>query len=461
MGTRRKLFRNQKNFINQNKNIMVQTPAKPNTKIPPSKHEFAEIIHRLEAGGSMLPDTPENLMQIIGIYKAYAVPMDFYWRDLLYIAERVFLDPLPAFKYFLPQEYLDLHNHYAGDDADLRIWRGIATAHPELLAFMEKGETTKMPKIFHHLFHDRINMEFAEACMQAMFWHRKMYAPVNQFDAYLDSEEYKNNADKAIKAYFRKNPLMSGLYKLFPDMFLEQCRMMSYYSNLGLFWEVMAPVFFEMSDIYDEGGFKGVPDAMNFLINGIFAIAGRPIYHHVYIDGECYEIIPKSKGFTWLYEAALPYVEAVFYRTAPFRGTKSYNAQAGQVPEDQKDFHYGILYADVFPVGTAGIPPTLLMQDMLHFLPQYLVDYYQEYCRGEEDILIQLGITFQRSMYNVTSAVIQALRTALLYPLDDENPQHLQANREFFEMQLNRFTRTDYGMRDAARLRNIQTQDYR
>ena len=72
---------------------MVQTTAKPNTKIPPSKHEFAEIIHRLEAGGSMLPDTPENLMQIIGIYKAYAVPMDFYWRDLLYIAERVFLDP--------------------------------------------------------------------------------------------------------------------------------------------------------------------------------------------------------------------------------------------------------------------------------------------------------------------------------------------------------------------------------
>jgi CO2 hydration protein len=440
---------------------MVQTPAKPNTKIPPSKHEFAEIIHRLEAGGSMLPDTPENLMQIIGIYKAYAVPMDFYWRDLLYIAERVFLDPLPAFKYFLPPEYLDLHNHYAGDDADLRIWRGIASAHPELLAFMEKGETMKMPKILHHLFHDRINMEFAEACMQAMLWHRKMYAPVNQFDAYLDSEEYKTNADQAIKAYFRKNPLMLGLYKLFPDMFLEQCRMMSYYSNLGLFWEVMAPVFFEMSDIYDEGGFQGVPDAMNFLVNGIFAIAGRPIYHHVYIDGECYEIIPKSKGFTWLYEAALPYVEAVFYRTAPFRGTKSYNAQAGQVPEDQKDFHYGILYADVFPVGTAGIPPTLLMQDMLHFLPQYLVDYYQEYCRGEEDILIQLGITFQRSMYNVTSAVIQALRTALLYPLDDENPKHLQANREFFEMQLNRFTRTDYGMRDAARLRNIQTQDYR
>ncbi|KOP25605.1 carbon dioxide transporter [Hapalosiphon sp. MRB220] len=440
---------------------MVQTPDRPVTKLPPSSHEFAEVIHRLESGGSMLPDTPENLMQIIGIYKAYAVPMDFYWRDLLYIAEQVFLDPLPFFKYFISQEYLDLHNHYAGDDADLRIWRGEATAHPELLAFMEKGETFKMPKLLHHLFHDRVNMEFAEACMRAMLWHRKMYAPVNQFDAYLDSEEYKVNADRAIKAYFQGNPLMLGLYKLFPDMFLEQCRQMSYYANLGLFWEVMAPVFFEMSDIYDEGGFKGVPDAMNFLVNGIFAIAGRPIYHHVYIRGECYEIIPKSKGFTWLYEAALPYVEAVFYRTAPFRGTKSYNAQARQVPEKQEDFHYGILYADVFPVGTAGIPPTLLMQDMLHFLPQYLLDYYKNYCRGEDDMLIQLGITFQRSMYNVTSAVIQALRTALLYPLDDPNPRHLQANREFFEAQLNRFCRPEYNMRDAARLRQIQRQDYR
>ena len=423
-------------------------------KIPPSNHEFADIIYRLEAGGSMLPDTPENLMQIIGIYKAYAVPMDFYWRDLLYIAERVFLDPLPFFKYFLPQEYLDLQNHYAGDNADLRIWRGTGSAHPELLEFMDKGKTRKMPRLIHHLWHDRINMEFAEACMQAMLWHGRDMG-WGLFDAYLDSEEYRQNADRAIKAYFKKNPVMMKLYDLFPDMFLEQVRMMSYYSNLGLFWEVMAPVFFEMSDIYDEGGFKGVPDAMNFLVNGIFAIAGRPIYHHVYIDGQCYEIIPKSKAFTWLYEAALPYVEAVFYRTAPFRGTKSYNAQAKQVPYQQKDFHYGILYADVFPVGTAGIPPTLLMDDMYHFLPQYLIDYYQQQCRGEDDILIQLGISFQRSMYNVTSAVIQALRTALLYPLDDPNPKHLLKNRQFFEAQMDRFKRPE------ARLRDIQSPNYR
>jgi CO2 hydration protein len=430
----------------------MATTTLPET-LPASSHEFADIIHRLEAGGSMLPDTPENLQQIIGIYKAYAVPMDFYWRDLLYIAERVFLNPLPAFKYFISDHYLDRPNAYAGDNADLRIWRGPADAHPELRAFMEKGEIKrKMPKLLRHLCHDRVNMEFAEACMQAMFWHEDINP---KFNAYLDSDEYKANSDRAIRAYFKGNPVMLGLYKLFPDMFLEQVRRLSYYSNLGLFWEVMAPVFFEMSDLYDEGKLTSVPAAMDFLVNGIFAVAGRPIYHHVYIKGECFEIIPKSQGFTWLYEAALPYVEAVFYRTAPFRGTKSYNAQAGQIPTEQKDFHYGILYADVFPVGSAGIPPTLLMQDMLHFLPDYLIKTYEQHSRGEDDSLVQLGITFQRSMYNVTSAVIQALRAALLYPLDDPNPDHLRANREFFEQQLDRFKRPE------ARLRDVQNQDYR
>jgi len=425
------------------------------TKLPASTHEFAEIIHRLEAGGAMLPDTPENLMQIIGLYKAYAVPMDFYWRDLLYIAEQVFLNPLPFFKYFISDEYLQRQNHYAGDQADLRIWRGTGSAHPELLEFMQKGELkSKLPRLLHHLYHDRVNMEFAEECMRAMLWHGRDMG-MGKFDAYLDSEEYRQNADQAINAYFKNNPLMQGLYKAFPERFLEQVRQMSYYSNLGLFWEVMAPVFFEMSDLYDEGKIASVPDAMNFLVNGIFAIAGRPIYHHVYINGEWIEIIPKSKGFMWLYEAALPYVEAVFYRTSPFRGTKSYNAQAKQVPDEQKDFHYGVLYADKFPVGTAGIPPTLLAQDMLHFLPPYLVEYYKQHCRGEDDMLVQLAVSFQRSMYCVTSAVIQALREALLYKLDDPNPEHLNANRQFFEAQLDRFKRPE------ARLRDIQTADYR
>lgn len=420
--------------------------------IPPSSHRYAEVIHRLEAGGSMLPDTPENLQQIIGIYKAYAVPMDFYWRDLLYIAEQVFLEPLPAFKYFISKAYLDRPNSYAGDQSQLRIWRGGEKAHPELLAFLERGETTRLPKLLHHLWHDRINMEFAEACMQAMFWHQGMGG---RFNDYLDGDAYRANADRAIRAYFRGNPLMLGLYKLFPEMFLEKVKQLSFYSNLGLFWEVMAPVFFEMSDRYDEGKLSSVPEAMDFLVNGIFAVAGRPIYHHVFIAGECFEIVPKGEGFTWLYEAALPYVEAVFYRTSPFRGTKSYNAQAGQVPADQADFHYGILYADVFPVGSAGIPPTLLMQDMLHFLPPYLQELYRQHRRGEADQLVQLGISFQRSMVNVTSAVIQALRGALFYPLDDPDPEHRLANRRFFEAQMDRF------LRPEACIAAVQSQDYR
>ena len=74
---------------------------------------------------------------------------------------------------------------------------------------------------------------------------------------------------------------MLGLYKLFPDMFMEQVKQLFFYANLGLSWEVMAPVFSEMSDLYDEGKLTSVPQAMDFLVNGVFAVAGRPIYHHV------------------------------------------------------------------------------------------------------------------------------------------------------------------------------------
>jgi len=109
---------------------------------------------------------------------------------------------------------------------------------------------------------------------------------------------------------------------------------MSYYSNLGLFWEVMAPVFFEMSDIYDEGGFKGVPDAMNFLVNGIFAIRSSHLPPSIFGANAT----KSSRNQRLHVAAAAALCEAVFYRTSPFRGTKSYNAQAKQVPDDQKTF---------------------------------------------------------------------------------------------------------------------------
>jgi hypothetical protein len=43
----------------------------------------------------------------------------------------------------------------------------------------------------------------------------------------------------------------------------------------------------------------------------------------------------------------------------------------------------------------------------------------------------------------------------VLYPLDDQNPKHLQANRDFFEAQIDRFKRPE------ARLRDVQYQAYR
>jgi hypothetical protein len=46
------------------------------------------------------------------------------------------------------------------------------------------------------------------------------------------------------------------------------------------------------------------------------------------------------------------------------------------------------------------------------------------------------------------------MRTALLHPLDDPNPQPLQANRAFFE-------ELDCFKRPKARLRDIQCQEYR
>ncbi len=100
--------------------------------------------------------------------------MDFYWRDLLYIAEQVFLDPLPAFKYFISQEYLDRPNSYAGDQSQLRIWRGGEKAHPELLEFMERARGWQDAEAAPSPLARPVNMEFAEACMEAMLWHQGM-----------------------------------------------------------------------------------------------------------------------------------------------------------------------------------------------------------------------------------------------------------------------------------------------
>ena len=129
-------------------------------------------------------------------------------------------------------------------------------------------------------------------------------------------------------------------------------------------------------------------------------------------------------------------MEAIFFRGTPFAGTVSLNAKAHQVSPDQSRFAYGALYADPLPIGGAGIPPTLLMQDMRHFLPKYLREFYRRTsCRGEDDLRVQICVSFQKSMFCVTTATILGL---MPYPLDTRNPDEQKANQVYLEQWMDR-----------------------
>ncbi|MCA1992317.1 MAG: CO2 hydration protein, partial [Coleofasciculus sp. S288] len=276
-------------------------------------HPLEAYIQRLIAGEALLPDSPENVMEVVGILKSYGVVLDAYSRNLNYIAEHQFLVFFPFFKYF-------------------------------------NGEIS-LRKLLRHWWHDRINFEYAEYCMKAMFWHGG-----GGLDAYLDSPEFEKRAQQAIQAKFRTHPFMQGLNWLFPDFLPEQVRQMAYYSGLGQFWRVMSDIFLDLSDRYDQGKITSIPQVVQHILAGLVANANLPITYSAHIRGQAYEIIPKSVGLTFLPDTAVPYVEAVFFRGTPFLGTVSFNAQANQISPDQSRFAYGALYADPLPVGGAGIP---------------------------------------------------------------------------------------------------------
>ncbi|WP_017662618.1 CO2 hydration protein [Baaleninema simplex] len=366
---------------------MVSTP------LAPSSHPLAEYVHRLESGQALLKDTPKNVVEVVGILKSYGVVLDAYSRNLIYIAEHQFLRLFPFFKYF-------------------------------------NGEVT-LSKLLKFWWHDRINYEYAEYCMRSMLWHGG-----NGLDEYLDTDEFKNLAVRAIRAKLRGNPFMQGLNGLFPDFLPEQVRQSCYYSGLGQFWRVMSDMFLSLSDRYDRGEIQSIPQVVQHILNGLVADANRPITFSVEIDGETYDIIPKSVGLTFLVDTAVPYVESIFFRGAPFPGTVSYNAQAFQIPAEQGDFTYGALYADPLPIGGAGIPPTQLMQDMRHFLPDYLHEIYRKGKRQEDDLRVQICQSFQKSMFCVTTAALQGLAP---HPLDTTDIEQRKANRAFLEQWMNRF----------------------
>lgn len=363
------------------------------TVLKPSVHPLAAYIDLLESGKALLPESAENVIEVVGVLKSYGIVLDAYSRNLNYIAEEQFLVLFPFFKYF-------------------------------------NGEVT-LPKLIRYLWHDRINFEYAEYCMRTMLWHGG-----GGLDSYVDSPEFSSLVEKAIAAKLKGNFFMQGLHKAFPDFLPEQVRMLAYYTGLGQFWRVMSDLFMDLSDSYDAGKIKSIADVVDFVLAGLVSAASLPITYSVKIHGQVYDIIPAAAKLTFLPDVAVPYVESVFFRGTAFFGTVSYNAQAHHIPEKQKDFAYGALFADPLPIGGAGIPPTQLMQDMRHFLPDYLHEVYRTSCRGEDDVRVQICQSFQKSMFCVTTATILGLAP---HPMNTSDPDEKKANRAYLEGWMDRF----------------------
>lgn len=363
---------------------MTKTLDKTQLK-PAPVYSLSEYVDRLLNGIPMLPETPENLKEVVGVLDSYGIVLDAYSINLQHIANNQFLVLVPVFKYF-------------------------------------NGEVTP-DKLVKHLWHDRINYEYAEYVMRTMMWHGG-----GGLDSFLDSDDFWACCSPAIQAKIRLNPLLLTLNRLFPDYLSEQVRQLAYYSGLGQFWRVMSDIFAHLAEEYRQGRINSIPEVIDLIKAGLVENAANPISYTVDIGGADYDIIPKSVGLTFLPDTAVPYVESIFFRGTPFFGTVSYNAQAQQIPIDQAQFGYGALFADPLPIGGAGIPPTLLMQDMRHYVPDYLHEIYKQSTRGEDDIRVQLSQSFQKSMFCVTEAAVRGL---MPYPSDTSDPKEQVLNRDY------------------------------
>ncbi|NMG22271.1 CO2 hydration protein, partial [Brasilonema bromeliae] len=56
-----------------------------NIKDKPVNYPLFEYIERLESGGALLPDTEENLIEVVGILKSYGIVLDAYSKNLIYV----------------------------------------------------------------------------------------------------------------------------------------------------------------------------------------------------------------------------------------------------------------------------------------------------------------------------------------------------------------------------------------
>lgn len=345
----------------------------------------AALQERLLAGQTLLADTPNHRMQVLDVLESYGEVLDAYSRNLIYQAEKQFLNPFPVFRYF---------------DGDLNLSR-----------------------LWRHLNHDRLNFEYAEYCQKAMFWHG-----TGGLDAYLDSDAFRQNCTAIIRRKVSRDPLLAVLHPLFPQFLIELIRSAATTHALGQFWRVMSDLFLDLAAAGRDGRVDSIAAVVDFIKAGLVAAAANPITYAVNIRGERLWVLPPEAGLTFLVDVAVPYVEAVFLRGTPFLGTVSFNAQAQQISPDQSQFAYGALYADPLPTMGSGIPPSLLMQDMYRHLPERLHQWYRTTTRGEGDVRVKICMSFQKAMFCVTNAAIAG---TFPHPLDSSDPAQQEANRAY------------------------------
>jgi CO2 hydration protein len=344
-----------------------------------------QLAARLLVGETLLAEHPEHLVEVVDVLKSYGEVLDAYSINLIFQAERQFLNPFPVFR------FLD------GDLSPAKIWR--------------------------HLNHDRINFEYAEYCMKAMLWHG-----TGGLDAYLDSPAFLDNCRAVIQRKTRRDPLLAVLDPLFPGFLPEAIRAAATTHALGQFWRVMSDLFLDLAKAEASGSVASIAAVVRFIQDGLVRAAAQPISYAVEVEGNSYWILPPEAGLTFLVDVAVPYVEAVFLRGMPFLGTVSFNAQAQQISPDQAQFAYGALYADPLPTMGAGIPPSLLMQDMYRHLPDRLHALYRRRSRSEGDVRVKICMSFQKSMFCVTNAAIAG---TFPHPLDSNDPVAQAANRAY------------------------------
>jgi CO2 hydration protein len=351
--------------------------------MPSAEH----LVQQLLCGETLLADGPDHVLEVVGVLESYGEVLDAYSINLIDQAARQFLNPFPVFKYF------------NGDINPGKIWR--------------------------YLNHDRINFEYAEYCMKAMLWHG-----TGGLDAYLDSAPFRASCEAIIACKRRRDPLLALLHPLAPSFLPELIRSAATTHALGLFWRVMSDLFLDLARAERDGRVKTIPAVVDFIKEGLVAAAADPITYAVEIGGQPHWVLPPAAGLSFLMDVAVPYVEAVFLRGMPFFGTVSFNAQARQISTDQGRFAYGALYADPLPTMGAGIPPSLLMQDMFRHLPEPLHQWYLQRSRGEGDVRVKICRSFQKSMFCVTNAAING---TMPHPLDTRDREAQQANQAHAE----------------------------